>query len=69
MRRLPFFPDAVEVFIWGEQDWARPSEREHDRALIKGAEMTTIERGVHFLPLDMPEEVRDLIVQFARPGQ
>ena len=57
------------MLIWGDQDWARPSEREHDRMLIRGAEMTTLKRGGHFLALDRPEEVRDLIVSFARPGQ
>jgi pimeloyl-ACP methyl ester carboxylesterase len=57
------------MLIWGDQDWARPSEREHDRTLITGAEMTTLKRGGHFLPLDRPEEVRDLIVRFAAPGQ
>ena len=56
------------MLIWGDQDWARPSEREHDRTLIKGAEMTTLKRGGHFLALDRPEEVRDLIVRFATPG-
>ena len=57
------------MLIWGDQDWARPSEREHDRTLITGAEMTTLKRGGHFLALDRPEEVRDLIVRFAAPGQ
>jgi pimeloyl-ACP methyl ester carboxylesterase len=57
------------MLIWGDQDWARPSEREHDRTLIKGAEMTTLKRGGHFLALDRPEEMRDLIVRFATPGQ
>ena len=61
--------DIPVLLVWGAQDWARPSEREHDRTLIKGAEMTTIERGGHFLPLDRPKEVRDLIVRFATPGR
>jgi pimeloyl-ACP methyl ester carboxylesterase len=57
------------MLIWGDHDWATPSERENDCTLIKGAEMTTLKRGGHFLPLDRPEEVRDLIVRFATPGQ
>jgi pimeloyl-ACP methyl ester carboxylesterase len=61
--------DVPVLLLWGEQDWATPSEREHDRMLIKDAEMMTIERGGHFLTLDRPEEVRDLIVRFATPGQ
>ena len=61
--------DVPVLLIWGDQDWATPSEREHDRTLIKDAEMTMLQRGGHFLPLDRPEEVRDLIVRFAAPGQ
>jgi hypothetical protein len=33
----------------GDQDWARPSEREHDRSLIPIAQMTTLARDGHFL--------------------
>jgi pimeloyl-ACP methyl ester carboxylesterase len=54
------------LLIWGDEDWARPSEREHDRDLIPGAQMTTVERGGHFLPLDRPEEVQELIIRFAQ---
>ena len=61
--------DVPVLLIWGDQDWATPPEREHDRTLIKGAEMTTLANGGHFLPLDRPKEVRDLIVRFARPRQ
>jgi pimeloyl-ACP methyl ester carboxylesterase len=61
--------DVPVLLIWGDQDWATPSEREHDRTLIKDAEMTMLQRGGHFLPLDRPEEVRDLIIRFATPGQ
>jgi pimeloyl-ACP methyl ester carboxylesterase len=61
--------DTPVLLVWGAQDWARPSEREHDRTLIKDAEMTTLKRGGHFLPLDRPKEVRDLIVRFAKPSR
>jgi pimeloyl-ACP methyl ester carboxylesterase len=44
--------DVPVLLIWGDQDWARLSEREHDRTLIPNAQMTTLERGSHFLPLD-----------------
>jgi pimeloyl-ACP methyl ester carboxylesterase len=57
---------AVKVLlIWGDQDWARPDEREQDRALIPGVRMTTVENGGHFLPFDRPRELGDLIVRFA----
>lgn len=57
---------AVPVLlVWGDQDWATQEEREHDRKLIPGAEMTTLERSGHFLPLDRPKELTELIVRFA----
>jgi len=59
---------AVPVLlVWGEGDWARPPEREHDRELIPHAQMTTLARGGHFLALDRPEELSDLIIRFAAP--
>jgi pimeloyl-ACP methyl ester carboxylesterase len=51
--------------IWGEHDWSSPAEREHDRTLIPGAVVMTVRDGGHFLPLDRPREVTDLIVRFA----
>lgn len=51
--------------IWGDKDWSSPNEREHDRRLIPGAQMTTIEDGGHFLPLDRPQELQELIIHFA----
>jgi pimeloyl-ACP methyl ester carboxylesterase len=58
---------AVPVcLIWGDRDWARPGEREHDRNLIPGAQVATVENGGHFLPLDRPQELQRLIAGFAR---
>ena len=51
--------------VWGEQDWARPAERERDRTLIPGAQVTTVPGSGHFLPLDRPRELRNLILSFA----
>jgi pimeloyl-ACP methyl ester carboxylesterase len=53
------------TLIWGDKDWARAGEREHDRSLIPGAQVATVETGGHFLPLDRPKELRQLINQFA----
>ena len=53
------------LLIWGDRDWATPEEREHDRSLVPGVEMTTLERGGHFLPLDRPKELLEQIVRFA----
>jgi pimeloyl-ACP methyl ester carboxylesterase len=59
------------LLVWGDQDWARPPEREHDRTLIPGVQMTTLERGGHFLALDRPGELSEPIIRFAaeRPAK
>jgi pimeloyl-ACP methyl ester carboxylesterase len=57
------------AFIWGDRDWARPSERQRTRSLIAGAEMKTVEQGGHFLPLDRPGDVVQLITSFASGGR
>jgi pimeloyl-ACP methyl ester carboxylesterase len=54
------------MLIWGDKDWARAAEREHDRSLIPGAETVTVNSAGHFLPLDRPKELRDLINAFVR---
>jgi hypothetical protein len=36
-----------------------------DRKLIPNVQMTTLERGGHFLPLDRPEELTQSIIRFA----
>ena len=56
---------SVPRLVWGDRDWAKLSEREHDRKLIPGAEMTTISGGGHFLPLDRPQDVVGAISRFA----
>jgi pimeloyl-ACP methyl ester carboxylesterase len=55
------------LLIWGDGDWARPAEREHDRTLIPNVQVTTVENGGHFLPLDGPRNVSDAIIGFAQP--
>jgi pimeloyl-ACP methyl ester carboxylesterase len=54
------------LLVYGEQDWAPPAERERTRALIPGVTMEIVRDSNHFMPLDRPEELRRLIVQFAR---
>jgi pimeloyl-ACP methyl ester carboxylesterase len=53
------------LLLWGDHDWARSAEREHDRTLIPNVQMTTVPRGGHFLPLDKPREVSEAIIGFA----
>jgi pimeloyl-ACP methyl ester carboxylesterase len=52
--------------VWGDKDWANSAERDHERKLLPGAQVTTIANGGHFLPLDRPRELHDLISRFAR---
>jgi pimeloyl-ACP methyl ester carboxylesterase len=40
------------LLLWGDRDWSRPDEREHDRQIVPSAKMATVEDGGHFLPLD-----------------
>lgn len=57
---------AVPVLlIWGDKDWARPSERERTRSLIPSVVTETIEKGGHFLPLDRPRALLQFITSFA----
>ena len=57
--------DIPVLLIWGDRDWAKAPEREHDRTLIKTVEMTTLTPGGHFLPLDRPRELTQSIIRFA----
>jgi pimeloyl-ACP methyl ester carboxylesterase len=74
LRNAASWEAATEVYgnikvpvclIWGDKDWAKPREREHDRSLIPGAQMATVENSGHFLPLDRPQELSELIIRFA----
>jgi pimeloyl-ACP methyl ester carboxylesterase len=58
--------DVPVLLIWGDRDWAKPSERAHDRTLIPNAQMTTLQHAGHFLPLDRPQEPSEAITGFAR---
>lgn len=57
--------DIPVLLIWGDKDWARPSEREHDGKLIPGVQMTTIKGGGHFLALDRPQDLSEQLIRFA----
>jgi pimeloyl-ACP methyl ester carboxylesterase len=43
------------LLVWGKQDWARSDEMDHDRRIIPGAQMVTVEDAGHFLALDRPD--------------
>ena len=53
------------LLIYGEQDWAPAAQRERTAGLIPKVMMKTIGSGGHFLSLDRPTELSELIVGFA----
>lgn len=56
--------DVPVLLVYGDKDWSRIAERERTRASIPNVVMRTIEGGGHFLPLDRPQELRDLLIGF-----
>jgi pimeloyl-ACP methyl ester carboxylesterase len=52
------------LLVYGDRDWSRPSERERTASRIPSVMMKTVAGGGHFLPLDRPQELLDLIVGF-----
>jgi pimeloyl-ACP methyl ester carboxylesterase len=57
---------AVPVLlVYGAEDWATPPARAKTRSLIANVESATVPGGSHFLSLDRPREVSDLIRNFA----
>ncbi len=61
------YPDikAPVLLVYGEHDWSKPSERNTTFHDISGAKMQTVAGGGHFLSLDRPREVEQLITDFA----
>ena len=55
------------LLLWGDRDWSRPDEREHDKQIVPGAKMATVEDGGHFLPLDRPDAVIEHLLAFQAP--
>jgi pimeloyl-ACP methyl ester carboxylesterase len=55
------------LLLWGDRDWSRPDEREHDRQIVPSAKMATVENGGHFLPLDRPDAVVEHLLAFQAP--
>ncbi len=75
LRNSPSWEAATAIYrrikvpvclVWGDNDWSTLSEREHHCLLLPGALLTTVPQGGHFLPLDRPKELQDLIVRFGQ---
>jgi pimeloyl-ACP methyl ester carboxylesterase len=57
------------LVIYGDQDWSHQEERRRTVQAIPGAKVETVANGGHFLSLDQPERLAELIKSFTgRPG-
>ncbi len=54
------------LLIFGDQDWASEEDRKKTRDLIPQVKMETVKDGGHFLSLDQPQVLEELIVAFAK---
>jgi len=52
------------LVIYGDQDWSRQEERRRTVQAIPGARVETVANGGHFLSLDQPESLAELIKSF-----
>jgi pimeloyl-ACP methyl ester carboxylesterase len=56
------------LVIYGDQDWSRNDERHRTIEAIPGAKTETVAHGGHFLSLDQPQRLADLIKSFDGKG-
>ncbi|MDX3521401.1 alpha/beta hydrolase [Streptomyces scabiei] len=47
--------------VYGEKDWSRPSDREADKKLLPAAEFTQVPKAGHFIALERPDVLADLL--------
>ena len=52
------------LVIYGDRDWSRQEERRRTVQAIPGAKVETVADGGHFLSLDRPERLAELIKSF-----
>jgi len=61
--------NQIDVPVWliyGDHDWSSPEEREANQRAIPGAKITIVKDAGHFLALDAPEAMAQLVRDFAR---
>ncbi|MDH6568930.1 pimeloyl-ACP methyl ester carboxylesterase [Streptomyces sp. SAI-117] len=47
--------------VYGEKDWSRPSDREANRKLLPAADFTQVPEAGHFIALERPDVLADLL--------
>ncbi|WP_405742266.1 alpha/beta hydrolase [Streptomyces sp. NBC_00028] len=58
--RYPEIKAPVHL-VYGEKDWSRPSDREANRQLLPAADFTQIPGAGHFIALERPDVLADLL--------
>jgi pimeloyl-ACP methyl ester carboxylesterase len=56
------------LVVYGEHDWSGAKERRRTVRSIPGARVEQVPGGGHFLSLDQPQRLSELIVRFAGPS-
>src|SRR5262245_9370994 len=56
--------DLPVLVIYGDRDWSRQEERRRTVQAIPGAKLEMVTNGGHFLSLDQPERLAELIKSF-----
>jgi pimeloyl-ACP methyl ester carboxylesterase len=54
------------LVVYGDHDWSRPDERQRTVAAIPMAKIETVPDGGHFLSLDRPQRLAEMIMSFAK---
>jgi pimeloyl-ACP methyl ester carboxylesterase len=57
--------DVPVLVVYGEQDWSRAGERQRTVESIPGARVEVVADGGHFLSLDQPKRLAELVERFA----
>ncbi len=52
------------LLLYGDHDWSRPEERAANEAAIAGTEMRVVKDAGHFLSLDAPEAIVQVLSEF-----
>jgi pimeloyl-ACP methyl ester carboxylesterase len=55
---------APVLVVYGDKDWSRQDERQRTVKAIPGAKVETVANAGHFLSLDQPERLAELIKSF-----